>query len=197
MDVMTRSSLPRRAGFTVAELVISMTILGIVLAGSTIVLLQVQRQYTVQRGDAQARETVRSLELVLGRLFRAARADPTGMAGANVAMVVGPSGPPFTNVEIRSDSYTVDGTVNQETENVRVTIASDTVYVRWKKGGVLQPFAYPVSQLRFQFYDLAGTTELTTAAAAAGARRVKVTIGVPVPKSSDVLTREIWFALRN
>jgi hypothetical protein len=175
-----------------------MTILAIILAGSTTVLLQVQRQYTVQRGDAQARETVRSLELVLGRLFRAARADPTGTAGANVAMVVGPSGPPFRNVEIRSDSYEIDGTVNQETENVRVHLVADTVFIRWRKGtGPGQPFAYPVNELRFQFYDLSGTTELTTAAAAAGARRVKVTIGVPVPKSSDVITREIWFALRN
>lgn len=188
-----------RAGFTILELVISMTVLSVVLGATTILLLRVQQQYTLQRGVSATHEQLRSLELTLTRLFRTARADPMAKAGANAAMVVNPIGRVnWDNVELRADFNPVDGLVNGNLENVRVELTKDTVFVRWKKGGTPEPIAYPVKELRFQFYALSGT-ELTDATAAASqSRRVKVTIGIPAGGgSAAVIRRETWMSLRN
>lgn len=195
---MTRASGMRtRTGFTVIELIVSMTVLAIVLAGATMTLLVVQRQYTAQRSEVQSRETARSLELLLGRLFRNARANPRSMPAASLTMAVNPAGrPQWDNVELKADFNPVDATVNGSMENVRIGKSNDTIYARWTKTGAAEPLAYPVSKLLFQFYDVSGT-ELTTTAAAASARRVKVTVGVPVAKSSDVLERVTWYTIRN
>lgn len=196
---MTRSSTVRsRSGFTVAELIISMTILAIIIAGSTMTLLHVQRQYTEQRGVSESRETARSLELLFGRLFRNARANPRNMAPAGVAMAVNPAGSKvWDNVELKADFNPSDADVLDQLETVRIHKSNDTIYARWAAKGVTpEPVAYPVSKLLFQFYDVAGT-ELTTTATAAGARRVKVTIGVPVPKTSETIERVTWYTIRN
>jgi prepilin-type N-terminal cleavage/methylation domain-containing protein len=189
-----------RQGFTIAELIVSMVVLGTVIAASTATLVGIQRQYTSQRATTEARETIRSVEIVLQRAFRNARVNPRNMAAANVAMVVNPlgrTGAEWNNVDIRGDFNPIDATVNGDWEDVRVELTSDTVYVRWKKAGAREPVAYPVSQLRFQFYDLAGTELTIAATAAASARRVKVTMSVPVPKTSKTLQRESWIFLRN
>ena len=198
---MTRTGrLRARSGFTVLELIVSMAVLSIVIAASTMTLLGVQKQYTAQRTTTEARETIRSVEIVLQRAFRTARVNPRNMAAANVAMVVNPlarSGSGWNNVELRGDFNPVDATVNGDWEDVRVELTSDTVYVRWKKAGPKEPVAYPVTDLRFQFYALDGTEITNAATAGAAARRVKVTMAVPVPKTSTTLQRELWIYLRN
>jgi hypothetical protein len=162
-------------------------------------LLGVQRQYTSQRGTTEARETIRGVEMLLQRAFRNARVNPRNMAPGNVALV--PNGKGLlgaawqNNVDIRGDFNPVDANINGDWENVRVEIVNDTVYVRWKTAGPREPVAYPVSNLRFQYYNLAGG-ELAEGPAA-GARRIKVTMSVPVPKTSTTLQRELWIALRN
>ncbi len=188
-----------RSGFTVLELIVSMAVLGAVISATTMTLLQVQRQYIAQRGTTETREMLRSVEMVLQRAFRNARVNPRNMAAANVALVPngkGLSGAAWqNNVDIRGDFNPVDANINGDWENVRVEIVSDTVYVRWKTGGPREPVAYPVSTLRFQYYNLAGA-ELAEGPAA-GARRVKVSIVAPVPKTSTTLQREAWIYLRN
>jgi prepilin-type N-terminal cleavage/methylation domain-containing protein len=190
----------RRAGFTLPELVVSMLALSLVLAGATITLLRMQQQYTAQRETVEARETIRALELLLARLFRTSGANPRNLPAADVRMVVNPLGSPgvtWTNVDLRADFNPADGTLTGHFENARVALLGDTVYVRITDGGPLEPVAYPVSRLRFQFYA-ADSTEITdAAAAAAGARRVRITIGVPVKKTSTTLGRELWVSLRN
>jgi prepilin-type N-terminal cleavage/methylation domain-containing protein len=192
----------RRAGFTILELVISMTVLSLVLGATTIMLLKVQQQYTSHRGVAATNDQLRSLELTLLRLFRTARANPKNIAvPANFAMVVNPigrSGSSWDNVELRADFNPVDGTVNGDLENVRVELTKDTVFVRWKKGATAAPIAYPVKELRFQFYRLNGTEITNVVAAGDSARRVKVTIGIPAgSESSAIIRRETWLSLRN
>jgi prepilin-type N-terminal cleavage/methylation domain-containing protein len=192
----------RRAGFTILELVISMTILSVVLGASTIMLLKVQQQYTSRRGVAGTTDQLRSIELTLMRLFQTARANPKNItAVANLAMVVNPigrSGSTWDNVELRADFNPVDGTVNGNLENVRIELTQDTVFVRWKKGGTAEPIAYPVKELRFQFYRLDGTEITNVTAAGDSARRVRITIGLPVDaQSAAIIRRETWLSLRN
>jgi prepilin-type N-terminal cleavage/methylation domain-containing protein len=192
--------LRRRNGFTVVELIVSMVVLATVVGASTMTLLRVQRQYTGQRTMTESREALKAVEVVLQRAFRSARVNPANMAPANVAMVVNPlarSGSSWNNVDLRGDFNPVDGTVNGDWEDVRVELTNDTVYVRYRNSGTKEPVAYPVSQLRFQFYAQDGTEITSASLAAANARRVKVTMAVPVPQTSTILRRELLVYLRN
>jgi hypothetical protein len=188
-----------RTGFTVAELMVSLVVLGAVIVTSTATLLKVQQQYTSQRTVTETRETLRAVEMVVQRAFRNARVNPRNMAPANVALVPGAKGaccPWQNNVDIRGDFNPVDANTNGDWENIRIEHVNDTVYVRWKNAGPRDPVAYPITNLRFQYYALDGT-EITAAGPAAGARRVKVTMSAPVPKTSTTLQRETWIYLRN
>jgi hypothetical protein len=191
-----------RTGFTVAELMVSLVVLAAVVGASTATLLKVQKQYNTQRTVTETRETLRAVEMVVQRAFRNARVNPRNASAATVGMVVDPLGRAATNggifnmVDIRGDFNPIDGLAKGDWEDVRVELTQDTVYVRYKQNVDKEAVAYPVSQLRFQFYNLAGT-ELTTAGTAAGARSVKVTMAAPVPKTSTTLKRELWIFLRN
>jgi prepilin-type N-terminal cleavage/methylation domain-containing protein len=191
----------RRAGFTLIELLISMVVLSIVLGGTTMTLLRVQQQYTAQRATIEARDQARFLEMILTNLFRTAGANPMRITPAsNVAMVVNPlgrSGTSWNNVDIRADFNPVDGTLDGELENVRVALTSDTVYIRLNVATTPEPIAYPVSELRFQFYALDGTEITNATTVPTSARRVRISIAVPTKQSSNVIRREIWIALRN
>jgi prepilin-type N-terminal cleavage/methylation domain-containing protein len=194
------SRLRPRAGFTILELMVSLVVLAAVVGASTMTLLTVQREYTEQRGTTEARETIRAVEVVLQRAFRTARVNPRGIPAANVAMVVNPlgrTGTSWNNVDLRGDFNPVDATLNGDWEDVRVELTSDTVYVRYRKGGIKEPVAYPVSQLRFQFYSLDGTEITDATNAGTLARRVRVTMTAPVPKASATLQRDLWIYLRN
>jgi prepilin-type N-terminal cleavage/methylation domain-containing protein len=196
--------LPLRKGFTVAELMVSLVVLAAVVGASTATLLKVQKQYTTQRATTETRETLRAVEMVVQRAFRNARVNPRNVACCTLAMAVDPLGRAATNggifdmVDIRGDFNPIDGLAKGDWEDVRIERTNDTVYVRYKlaAGVNKEPVAYPVSQLRFQFYDLA-RNELTTAGAAAAARSVRVTMAAPVPNTSATLKRELWIFLRN
>jgi prepilin-type N-terminal cleavage/methylation domain-containing protein len=191
----------RRAGFSLIELLISMVVLSIVLGGTTMTLLRVQQQYMVQRATIEARDQARFLEMILTNLFRTSGANPARITPAsNVAMVVNPlgrSGTSWNNVDIRADFNPVDRALDGDLENVRVALTSDTVYIRQSALATAEPIAYPVTQLRFQFYTLDGTEITDATAAPTSARRVKITIAVPTKQSLNVIRREIWIALRN
>lgn len=188
-----------RAGFTLPELIVAMTVLGLVLAASTGTLLRMQQQYTAQRSTIEARETIRSLELLIARLFRTSGANPLNLPVANVQPVINPLGRTgnWNNIDLRADFNPVDGALDGEFESTRLALTFDTVFVRITGAGALEPAAYPVSQLRFQFYAADGTEITNAATAATAARRVKVTIGVPVKNSTTTLRRELWVSLRN
>lgn len=190
----------RRAAFTVLELIVAMALLGSVIGAATIALLKIQRDYAAQRTTTEARETIRSVEMILQRVFRSARANPRNITVPPVAIVVNPlnrTGSSWDNVTVRADFNPTDGSVAQFWEDVQVELTADTIYLRHKAGSPKEAIAYPVSSLRFQFYALNGTELTDAATAGTQARRVKVTIGVPVPRTSTTLSREIWIFLRN
>jgi prepilin-type N-terminal cleavage/methylation domain-containing protein len=190
----------RRTGFTLPELLVSITVLGLVLGTSSVTLLKVQQQYTAQRATTEARETLRAVELLVTRVLRTARANPRNIAPASkVAMVLDPLGRAkiMDNIEVRADFNPVDSALTGDWEDVHIELTADTVFVRWTQGGALEPMAYPVTALQFDFYALDGTPLTDPVAAAATARRVQVTIGVPVPNSTTVLWSDLWISLRN
>jgi prepilin-type N-terminal cleavage/methylation domain-containing protein len=191
----------RRSGFTITEMLISMVVLSIVLAGTTVTLMKVQQQYTAQRGTVEAREQIRSLEVMLAALFRTSGANPRRITYAGVPMR-GITIDPLTlgiwnNIDFRADFNPVDSALTGDLERVHVELRNDTVYVQSRDGGNLEPVAAPVSELLFQFETLEGTPITDPALVATTARRVRMTIAVRAKKSSSIVRRESWIAIRN
>ena len=187
---------PARRGFTIVEMVVSLTLLVIVMASVFGVMTRVQRDYISQRERLKAEDTLQGIELMLTQVLRSARADPLA-AGVGLLEPDPDGDGVFDDVRVRGDvGNPSDGDAADALEDVLVRLDADTIKVRWTAGGAEQPVAFPVNLLRFEYYALDGTL-LASAAAAATAARVKFTVAVERPHSAVLLRRESWVYIRN
>jgi prepilin-type N-terminal cleavage/methylation domain-containing protein len=188
-----------RAGFTLVEMMISLTLLAIVMGGLTTVMVSMQRGYTRQRETARSEDALRNAELTISSILRYAGANPLNMTGA-AAPRIDPYAPPFDTLRIVADFNPVDGAVTGLLEDVLVYAVNDTLYVRWQgpaAGVPAAPVAWPVRSLAFQF-DSSGTILATNVAVARAATRARVTLEAPKHSRTAQLARRIsWVYLRN
>jgi prepilin-type N-terminal cleavage/methylation domain-containing protein len=184
-----------RAGFTLIELMISLTLLAIVMGGMTTVMVSMQRGYTRQRETARSEDALRNAELTISSIMRYAGANSRNMTGAG-APRIDAYAPPFDTVRIVADFNPADADVTDPLEDVLVYAVNDTLYVSYQFGVAPTPIAWPVRSLAFQ-YDSSGTI-LATNAAARTATRVRVTMEAPKHSRTTELARRIsWIYLRN
>ena len=184
-------------GFTIIELIVSMSLLSVVLAGFFGAILTTQRMYTVQLAIARAEESLRAAEFAVGAVLRTAGADPnlTGATGFDPDPLVRGS---FDNLRVVSDFNPADGDTDDLLEDVLVWVASDTLLIRWSAAGVGQAMAYPVTRIRFRYFANDGTELVNAAEVAAGATRVLFSMVAPRdPRSQAVERRASWVYLRN
>jgi prepilin-type N-terminal cleavage/methylation domain-containing protein len=185
-----------RAGFTLIELMISLTLLAIVMGGLTTAMVSMQRGYTRQRETARSEDALRSAELNISSILRYAGANPRNMTGAG-APRVDPLAPPFDTLRIVADFNPADADVADPLEDVLMYAVNDTLYVRWQAGVAVAPVAWPVRTLAFQF-DSSGTVLATNADVARAATRVRVTLEAPKHARTTQLARRIsWVYMRN
>ncbi len=187
-----------RAGFTLIELMISLTMLAIVLGALTTSMVSMQRGYTRQRETARSEDALRNAEVVISSILRYAGANPLNMAGAG-APRIDPYDPPFDTLRVVADfNPAPDGDVLDLLEDVLVYAVNDTLYVRWQAPpAVAAPVAWPVRSVLFQ-YDSSGTVWATKVDAARAAKRVRITLQAPKHARTDQLaTRTSWIYLRN
>jgi prepilin-type N-terminal cleavage/methylation domain-containing protein len=185
-----------RAGFTLIELMISLTLLGIVMGGMTTAMVSMQRGYTRQRETARSEDALRNAELTISTILRYAGANSRNMTGAG-APRIDPLAPPFDTLRIVADFNPADADVADLLEDVQVYALNDTLYVRWQAGAAVLPVAWPVRTLNFQF-DSSGTILTTNVDVARAATRVRVTLEAPKHSRTDQLARRIsWVYMRN
>jgi prepilin-type N-terminal cleavage/methylation domain-containing protein len=185
-----------RAGFTLVEMLITLTLFSIVAGAVTVMITQTQRDYTRQRQVVQLQENLRTAELVVTRLLRTATVDPMNLNVGSVVMDPLAHGV-FDNIRVRSDYNPADGDVLDPLEDALVYTARDTLYVRWQAGAVPQPMAYPVRTILFEYFA-ADNTPVTTQAQFPNAAKVKYTLTAPVtPGDAAVKRRESWVFFRN
>ena len=185
----------RRAGFSLAEIIVAMTLLGVVTGALMKTIIGVMRSYGDQTQASRSTESLRAAELLVTRTLRQARADArnTGNALINPDPLAAGA---FNNVRVRSDLNS-DADLADALEDVQIHVASDTMFVRWQAGGTAQAAAYPVRSLQFEYFNTGGTA-ITTAGGIPNATRVRVTIAVPKKPGSNVLVRrQSWVYLRN
>ena len=185
-----------RAGFTLVEMMISLTMLAIVMGGLTTVMVSMQRGYTRQRETARSEDALRNAELTISSSLRYAGANSRNMTGAG-APRVDPLAPPFDTLRIVADFNPADADVADPLEDVLVYAVNDTLYVRWQAGAAIAPVAWPVRTLAFQF-DSSGTILATNADVARAATRARVTLEAPKHARTTQLARRIsWVYMRN
>src|SRR5688500_4848540 len=185
-----------RAGFTLIEMMISLTLLAIVMGGLTTVVVSMQRGYTRQRETARSEDALRNAELTISSVLRYAGANWRKMTGAG-APRIDPLQPPFDTLRIVADFNPADADVADLLEDVLVYAVNDTLYVRWQAGAAVLPAAWPVRTLAFQF-DSSGTVLATNAEVARAATRARVTLEAPKHARTTQLARRIsWVYLRN
>jgi prepilin-type N-terminal cleavage/methylation domain-containing protein len=190
---------PRRRGFTLPELLVSLALLGVIMTGMVSVMISMQRGYVRQREVARSEDALRTGEMTLINILRMANANPMSMAGPSAPVFeANPRGSAtFDNLRVLADFNPANGNTTSLLEDVLVWVESDTMFVRWQAGQVPAAVAYPVRSLLFQ-YDSSGTALTTAADAARAANRVKVTITAPRhSRTSALAKREIWVHLRN
>jgi prepilin-type N-terminal cleavage/methylation domain-containing protein len=182
-----------RAGFTLIELMISLTMLGIVLGGLTTVMVGMQRGYTRQRETARSEDALRNAELTISSILRYAGANPTNIVGPRID----PFAPPFDSLRVVANFNPVDADVADLLEDVLVYATNDTMYVRWQSGAAAAPVAWPVRSLTFQF-DSSGTILATNVDVARAATRVRVTLEAPKhARTNQIARRNSWVYMRN
>jgi prepilin-type N-terminal cleavage/methylation domain-containing protein len=185
-----------RNGFTLIELMISITMLGIVLGAMTASMIRMQRAYVRQRELVRSEDALRNADLIIASILRTAGANPRNMTGAG-APRIDPLAPPFDTLRVLADFNPDDGDVADPLEDVQVWALNDTLFVRWQAAGAATPVAFPVRTLSFQF-DSAATVLATNADVARAARRVRIRIDAPRYAGATVMARrESWVYLRN
>jgi prepilin-type N-terminal cleavage/methylation domain-containing protein len=185
-----------RAGFTLVELLIVVTMLSVVMLATARVILVVQRDFVAQRGIAAAEDRVQTAEETIVRVLRGGRADP-------YAQSVGLINPnplahgSWDNIRVTSDFNPADRDVADPLEDVALFVRNDSMFVRWQAGAAAQAVAYPVRSVLFEYYQLDGT-RVTATPIDSTVKRVKYDLTVPrTVGSSTLVRRQGWVFLRN
>lgn len=187
----------RTRGFTIIELIITMTLLSSVVIAILNSVLTTQRMYTVQSATTRAQESLRSAEFTIGTLLRTAGADPQ-LTGTTLVDPDPMARGEFNNLRVVSDFNPADGDTNDVLEDVLVWVGSDTLWIRWSSGGEDQAMAYPVTSMEFRYFANDGAELASAADVASGATQVLLTMVAPRdPGSTAVERRESWIYLRN
>lgn len=184
-------------GFTLIEMMITITLLSVVIGGILGVVIGVQRDYVRQRDVQRSQEALRAAETAITTVLRSAKADP--FETGNATIDPDPLGhASWDNLRVVSDHNPADGDFADPLEDVQFWVDADSLKVRWQSGGPAQVLAYPVQEVRFDYYDDDGGTLTTAAAVDSFAARVQVTMRADRGVRSSAVDRlETTVHLRN
>lgn len=194
-----------RWGFTLAEVMIALTMLAVIMGGVVSTMMSMQRGYIRQREVARSEDALRVAELTITRILQTAGSNPLNIPAtdANVPRIV-PYAAPFDSLRVVADFNPVNNSTADPLEDVVVYALNDTLFVSWQRNTPPAPVAFPVRTLLFQ-YDSAGTVLTTTTGTVTtpgviprAASRVRVTLQAPRHNRNNVLARrDTWVYLRN
>jgi prepilin-type N-terminal cleavage/methylation domain-containing protein len=188
----------QQGGFSLVELLVSLTIFSAIMVTVVWVMLTMQRGYVRQREIAQTEDALRVAEITTTAIFRAGAANPRNIATGNAGFPrIDPYEPPFDTVRVLSDFNPDNGNTTDLLEDMLVYVTNDTLYTRWQNGQPALPVAFPVRTLAIQ-YDSNGTVLNTRADVTRAANRARVTLEAPRHSRTTVLARRVtWVYLRN
>lgn len=153
-------------GFTLVELLVSMSISVIVLGSLTLTFISQRKTYDIQKQITEALQTARAAMDMMHREVRLAGYDPTES---------GFDGIPYstTQLQVLAD-LTSDGDTSDSNEDITYAHFDATDQIKRSTGGGFQPFAENVYDFTFALLD----TNDNAATYAEDIRKVKLTITV-------------------
>ncbi len=176
----------QRAGFTLVELLVAMTLTG-VLGVAAVRLFVAQHQAFVRQGEGIRRtQNARAGFDLMTREMRNAGYDPRGTAAAGVT-AWSPEAFGWTA------DLDADGTADGDGERVEYRLAEDGTLIR-REDEVDVAVAEHVTELRFDYFADAGETPATSAGEIA---LVAVRLAYDTPRGVATATLETRVALRN
>ena len=186
LDVVPTRGPGRRVGFTLVELLLAMTLTG-VLGVAAVRLFVVQHQAFVRQGEGIRRtQNARAGFDLMTREMRNAGYDPRGTAAAGV-----------TTWSVEAFGWTADldadGTADGDRERVEYRLAEDGTLIR-REDDVDVAVAEHATELRFDYFADAGVTPATSADEIA---LVTVRLAYDTPRGVASATLETRVALRN
>ncbi|MBI4589120.1 MAG: prepilin-type N-terminal cleavage/methylation domain-containing protein [Candidatus Rokubacteria bacterium] len=134
-------------GFTLAELLVSLAVVGLVMAGSLGLLIQGQQSYLAGAGRIEAQQNAR---VALERMASEIRAAGFNPRGAGFSAIVNQTEQSLT---LQND-WSGDGIISGRGEVVVYLLRGSTL--RRNAGGGAQPVVEGVERLRFVYLDSAG-----------------------------------------
>jgi len=174
----------RAAGFTLAELLVTAAVAGILLGGLGVLLDSSLRAAVAGAARVEAQQAARWALMRMARELRDAGYDPRGARLAAIEIAEP------TRVRIVHD-LDEDGTVDPTRERVTYLWDAPARILRREAGGGAQPLINDVQVLSLTYFDAAGAP--TGDAAAVRAVRVRLEVGARPPLT--VMETEV--ALRN
>jgi prepilin-type N-terminal cleavage/methylation domain-containing protein len=197
-----------RAGFSLVELLVSLALLGVIMAAVTGMVVRTQRDFTRQRELINAQENLRVADMFIRTVLRSALADATNSSTVRSGLVLNPdpfsSGNWRSSIRVTSNFNKPDGVLTGDLEDVSIRVRSDTLMVRLRTGGPELPFLYPVRSLHFTYFNENGDSIATQAgvvtdvAGQTSVRRIRYALTAPVRGvAGDSIRRETWVYLRN
>lgn len=176
----------RRAGFTLVELLLAMTLTG-VLGVAAVRLFVAQHQAFVRQGEGIRRtQNARAGFDLMTREMRNAGYDPRGTAAAGVTTW-------SAHVFGWTADLDADGTADGDGERVEYRLVEDGTLIR-REDGVDVPVAEHVTELSFAYFSDVGETPATSADEI---ELVAVRLGYDTPRGVARATLVTRVALRN
>ena len=185
-----------RNGFSLVEITISVVLISVMLAGVGGLVVRTQQNYNESLLATRAAEALRTAETTITTILKTGGADPlnTGNATFDPNYL---NHADLDNFRVRSDFNPVDGAFTGTFEDVRVYVASDTLWIQWSASTDPQPVAAPVRDLTFEYYDAYRVLIATEADIPFDAVSVKVTLETDGISAADHQRSESWVFLRN
>ena len=171
------------SGFTVIELLVSMTISLVVLAAVAKTFTVQTRQNSAEEQVAQMQQNVRAALDLMVREIQMAKYDPAG-----TAFPAGTYGVTYSasQLEVKSDVVDGNGTINTATgslEDIIYAFDSTNLTITRKLGtsGTADILADGITNFQFTYYDANGAA-VTAAANSGSIRKVTITIAARTAK---------------
>ncbi len=162
-------------GFSTLSVMISITLLGLVLAPLLGTVLGGQRSFVKSWERAQASSSARYAHLALTRMMRISGSHPVG------GIIDGIDPDPeahgvFDNIRVRADYNPPDGDILDSGEDVTFFLRGDTMITRWGAGAPEEPYLIGVDSLAFEYFERDGTPITDPALVTSRAASARVTI---------------------